>query len=186
MFLKNTPSSGVMILINHSSREGQSRTAARKGDQATSGRNTARAAVGGEFPRRTLSVVRRDPSSTIAHVSASPPSHPGQSDFPSPVGSSSFPQRTFPSTPKLKHSPAYAPGVHSYTSSSTSLEFNIALPGTESGRCFPSSARHLPRATLPATSVTRCGTGSTPPRQALPCPLRSYWLMRPTEILSPA
>ena len=38
-----------------------------------SGRNTARAAVGGEFPTRTLSVVRRDPSSTIAHVSASPP-----------------------------------------------------------------------------------------------------------------
>ena len=39
----------------------------------SSGRNTARAAVGGEFPTRTLSVVRRDPSSTIAHVSASPP-----------------------------------------------------------------------------------------------------------------
>ena len=64
-----------------------------------------------------------------------PPSHPGRSDFPRPVGSSSFPQRTFPNTPKLKHSPAYAPWVHSYTSSSTSLGINIALPGTESRRC---------------------------------------------------
>ena len=48
---------------------------------------------------------------------------------------------------------------------------------------FPSGARHLPRAPLPATSITLSGAGSTPPRQALPCPLRSYWLMRPTEIL---
>ena len=47
--------------------------ARRERNLATSGRNTARAAVGGEFPTRTLSVVRRDPSSTIAHVSASPP-----------------------------------------------------------------------------------------------------------------
>ncbi len=39
----------------------------------TSGRNTVRATVGGELPLRTLSVVRRDPSSTMTHVSASPP-----------------------------------------------------------------------------------------------------------------
>ena len=39
----------------------------------TSGRNTTRAAVGGEFPTCTLSVVQRVPSSTIAHVSVSPP-----------------------------------------------------------------------------------------------------------------
>jgi hypothetical protein len=49
-------------------------------------RSVARAALGGELPTRTLSVERRDPNSTIAHVSASPPFHPGRSDFPSPVG----------------------------------------------------------------------------------------------------
>jgi len=49
-------------------------------------RSAARAALGGELPTRTLSVERRDPNSTIAHVSASPPFHPGRSDFPSPVG----------------------------------------------------------------------------------------------------
>jgi hypothetical protein len=38
-----------------------------------SGRNTARATLGGEFPSRTLSVVQRVPSSTVDHVSASPP-----------------------------------------------------------------------------------------------------------------
>ena len=49
-------------------------------------RNAARAGLGGEFPTRTLSVMRRVPNSTIPHVSASPPCHPGRSDFPNPVG----------------------------------------------------------------------------------------------------
>ena len=35
----------------------------------------------------------------------------------------------------INHSPAYAPWMHSYTSSSTSLGCSIALPGTESRRC---------------------------------------------------
>ena len=39
----------------------------------SSGRNTARAAVGGEFPTGALSIAPRVPSSAIAHVSASPP-----------------------------------------------------------------------------------------------------------------
>ncbi len=39
-------------------------------------RNAAHAALGGEFPTRTLSIVRRVPSSTITHVSASPPTIP--------------------------------------------------------------------------------------------------------------
>ena len=38
-----------------------------------SGRSAARATVGREFPSCTLSVVQRVPSSTIVHVSASPP-----------------------------------------------------------------------------------------------------------------
>ncbi len=63
-----------------------------------------------------------------------PPSHPGRSAFPSPVGSSSFPWRTFPRTPRLKHSPAYPPWVHSYNSSSTLLGSTTALSGTASRR----------------------------------------------------
>ncbi len=39
-------------------------------------RNAARATVGGEFPICTLSVVQRVPSSTMVHVSASPPTIP--------------------------------------------------------------------------------------------------------------
>jgi len=39
----------------------------------SSGRNTARAPLGKEFPTCTLSVVQRVPSSAIDHVSASPP-----------------------------------------------------------------------------------------------------------------
>ncbi len=39
----------------------------------SSGRNTARAPLGREFPSCTLSVVQRVPSSAIDHVSASPP-----------------------------------------------------------------------------------------------------------------
>ena len=43
------------------------------GSWPLSGRNTVRAALGREFPTCTLSVVQRVPSSTITHVSASPP-----------------------------------------------------------------------------------------------------------------
>ncbi len=44
-------------------------------------RSATHAALGGELPTRTLSIVRRVPSSTLTHVSASPPFHPGRSDF---------------------------------------------------------------------------------------------------------
>ena len=70
-----------------------------------------------------------------------PPSHPGRSDFPSPVGSSSFPQRTFPGLPRFKHSPAYTPWRQGYTASSTPLEIstaNLALsPDGAPVRCPP-------------------------------------------------
>ncbi len=60
------------------------------------GRIEARTSVGGEFPICTLSVVQRDPSSPINHVSSKPPSHPGQSAFPSPVVDHSCPLMPFP------------------------------------------------------------------------------------------
>jgi hypothetical protein len=49
-------------------------------------RNTAHAALGGEFPTRTLSIVRRVPNSTITHVSASPPTIPDGRISPAQAG----------------------------------------------------------------------------------------------------
>ncbi len=58
-------------------------------------RITARAVLSGEST-----------NSTLTHVSASPPFHPGRSDFPSPVGDLDtqvlFPYGAFPVTSKLK------------------------------------------------------------------------------------
>jgi len=45
-------------------------------------RNTARATLDGEFPNHALfRYVQRVPSSTITHVSVSPPFHPARPDF---------------------------------------------------------------------------------------------------------
>jgi hypothetical protein len=55
-------------------------------------RSAAHAALGGEFPTRTLSIVRRVPSSTMTHVSASPTFHPGRPDFQGPVVDSAYPR----------------------------------------------------------------------------------------------
>jgi hypothetical protein len=53
----------------------------------SSGRNTARATVGREFPSCTLSVYAAGSSFRHSSRFRKPPSHPGRSDFPSPVGS---------------------------------------------------------------------------------------------------
>jgi hypothetical protein len=52
-----------------------------------SGRNTARATVGREFPSCTLSVCAAGSSFRHRSRVRKPPSHPGRSDVPSPVGS---------------------------------------------------------------------------------------------------
>jgi len=50
-------------------------------------RITARAVLSGKSPKHApFRYVQRVPNSTMTHVSASPPFHPGRSDFPSPVG----------------------------------------------------------------------------------------------------
>ena len=50
-------------------------------------RNTVRAVLGRELPiHAPFRYVQRVPNSTMTRVSASPPFHPGQSVFPSPVG----------------------------------------------------------------------------------------------------
>ncbi len=53
----------------------------------SSGRNTARATVGREFPTCTFSVCAAGSSFRHSSRFPKPPSHPGRSDFPSPVGS---------------------------------------------------------------------------------------------------
>ena len=70
-------------------------------------RNAARTVLGGELPiHAPFRCTQRVPNSTLTHVSASPPFHPGQSVFPSPVGDLdhliSFPHRTFPITSEVK------------------------------------------------------------------------------------
>ncbi len=83
-------------------------------------RNTARAALDGEFPKHALfRYVRRVPNSTIAHVSVSPPFHPGRSDFPSPVGDPDSPRWAFPLIPKLKRWFAYTPCINGLPTGST-------------------------------------------------------------------
>src|SRR4029434_7501887 len=70
----------------------------------TSGRNTARATVGGEFPSYTLSVVQRVPHSTMVHVSASPPLIPDSRISRVRLAAIACPHRTFPHLPRLKRS----------------------------------------------------------------------------------
>jgi hypothetical protein len=84
-----------------------------------SGRNTTRAAVGGEFPTCPLSVVQRVPRSTIAHVSVSPPRIPDGRMSRVQLAAAAYPQRTFPTTPRVKPSPVYATEMPGYTSRST-------------------------------------------------------------------
>jgi hypothetical protein len=85
-----------------------------------------------------------------------PPSHPGRSDFPSPVGGSNFPWRTFPCDPKLKPQLAYAPWSQGYIPSSTSIEVITVYPVLcPDGILF--DARCLPRVSLPGRGVTSTG-----------------------------
>jgi len=114
-----------------------------------SGRRAARATLGGGFPTRTLSICAAGSQFPIIHVSAQPPSHPGRSDFPSPVGGSShFPQGTFPCQSKLKHSFAYTPDRHGYNPGSTRENQSTSTRFCVRQRCLR-NAHYSPRAALP-------------------------------------
>ena len=147
-----------------------------------SGRNTTRAAVGGEFPERTLSVVRRVPSSTLAHVSASPLCHPGRSDFPSPVGDHDFPPTVFPYPTRLKRSLAFTPLGCGLPPVSTKLALSphtqVLSPGRWALPCPP-----WPRVPSPFPGIILPGAASRRLGPALPDLLRSYGLMRQTWML---
>ena len=86
-----------------------------------SGRNMARTALA-EFPVCTLSVVQRVPRSAIAHVSVSPPLIPDGRLSRVRLAAAAYPQRTFPTIPKLKRSLVYTPSMIGYPSSSTPRE----------------------------------------------------------------
>ena len=107
---------------------------------APSSRRTARATVGGGFPTRTLSVCAAGSQFPIVAVSVQPSSHPGRSDFPSPVGGDSYsPRETFPYRLKFKHSPAYASRRHGYIPGSTSCPVAHSsgpVSGSVSCRCL--------------------------------------------------
>jgi hypothetical protein len=68
-----------------------------------------RAPVGEGFPSLPFRLCRA--GSQFRHGSRyrKPPSHPGRSDFPSPVGSHGFPRSTFQVRVRSKHSPACTP-----------------------------------------------------------------------------
>ncbi len=56
---------------------------------------------------------------TLHHVSASPPLIPDGRISRVRLAATAFPQKPFPPNPKLKHSPAFTPGVSDLISSST-------------------------------------------------------------------
>ena len=75
------------------------------------------------------------------------------------IGSSSFPRRTFPCSPRLKHSPAYTPWHAGYISGSAPIYIHTAARPSVRTMILV-SVRHLPRAPLPAQGVTSYGVVS--------------------------
>jgi len=149
-----------------------------------SSRMTARATLGKGVrfaPFRFC--VRRVPSLTMAHVSAKPSSHPGQSDFPNPVGGSScFPCRTFLYRPKIKHSYAYFPKQQSYIYSSISNN-GLHLYQFRVWSCILSIPTTHREPLCPSEVLPPLGQRPALSQLALPNLLSSYWLMRQTKSL---
>ena len=143
----------------------------------------ARAILGGGFPTCTLSVCAAGSQFPIIHVAIQPSSHPGRSDFPSPVGGDSyFPRGTFPTRRRLKHSLACTPQRTGYILGSTSYS------ATRSSGSVPGyAAASMPtahREPLCTITVLLLSSGILDTDQrALPRLHRSYWLMRQTIIL---
>ena len=75
------------------------------------------------------------------------------------IGSSSFPQGTFPTDPRLKHSPAYTPWQIGYIPGSAPIygDTNTRL---RVRMVVLVSARHLPRVSLPFEGITLSGAVS--------------------------
>ncbi len=67
------------------------------------------------FRHAPFRYVRRVPSSTLTHVSVSPPFHPGQSDFPSPVGDHGISSNSLPYTSEAKALAHIHPSTYWFT-----------------------------------------------------------------------
>ncbi len=123
------------------------------------------------------------PNSTMTNVSASPPLIPDSRISRIRLAAMAFPSRTFPSEPKLKCLPTYAPYLNGLISNSTFL-FHC-LPGTTSGQCFdcpPFTESPFARSRC---YLLRCRVCAQHQR-ALPLLHSSYGLMRQTKtLLSP-
>ena len=152
----------------------------------SSGRRAARATLGEGFPARTLSIVRRVHNVAIAHVSAQPPSHPGRSGFPSPVGGSSY----FPKEPSHRirglstrlHTPLDAMVISSVRHPGRLHRVPAQCPAVGPPR-MPATHREP---LCPREGVTASRNGVVAPfLSALPDVHRSYWLMRQTKLLLP-
>jgi hypothetical protein len=98
-----------------------------------SSRRTARAILGGGFPSRTLSVCAAGSQFPMIAVSVQPSSHPGRSDFPSPVGGDSFSQCPFRTRDRFKRSLAYTRPLLRYKHRFVPRFALSVLPGFESG-----------------------------------------------------
>jgi hypothetical protein len=125
--------------------------------------------------------MQRVPNSTLTHVSASPPFHPGRSVFPSPVGDLD-PLVLFPigpsQSPQNLSANSHTPlGRLVYP---TARHPHEIPPGFI--RLIPLDA-HQDREPLCPFRVYPEGYGFPPYRKALPSPHRSYGLMRQTNIL---
>ena len=126
--------------------------------------------------------MRRVPSSTIAHVSASPLCHPGRSDFPSPVGDHDFSPTAFPYPTRLKRSLAFTPLGSGLPPVSTKLALS---PHTQvlSPVRWALPCPSWPRVPSPFPGIPLQGAASRRLGPALPDRRRSYGLMRQTWML---
>jgi len=106
---------------------------------------------------------------TMHHVSASPPFHPGQSDFPSPVGDPGFPRWAFPLPQKFKRWLTYPPCGNGLPIGSTH-HGDYQLTGLKVPGCTALVSAKCREPLCPQTGVTCCGVtscvtseGVTPP-----------------------
>ena len=150
----------------------------------TSGRNTARAPLGGEWAAFPLSVpgkiVLRPP---LGHVSASPPLIPDGRISRVRLAAAAFPQRTFPYVDEAQALARIHPYQHWLYLQLDTAGIQLQTPAL----CPAGFPIRCPPLTESPFAHRRCypllGRRPAPPRPALPGLHYSYWLMRRTECL---
>ena len=126
------------------------------------------------FRHAPFRFVRRVPSSTITHVSASLPAIPhGRISRVRLAAVATFPEEPSHHCPRLKHSPAYSLELRGYILSSTANKVPL-ISSTASGLCFlcvPAIYREplCAQKALPFCTAVSCTTSEfmTPPSSLL-------------------